>query len=72
MQKVQYISGSCEGELTETISVDTAQIPAPVRDGIAAATLDMIYGILRQPGGRDALDARIAARKAAAAANGRS
>jgi len=72
VQKVQYISGSCEGELTETIGVNTAQIPAPVRDSLAAATLDMIYGILRQPGGRDALDAKIAARKAATTAKERS
>ncbi|MBR2943358.1 MAG: hypothetical protein IKB82_08170 [Clostridia bacterium] len=71
MQKVQYISGSHEGELTEIITVDPTQIPAPVRDGLAAATLDMIYGILRQPGGREALDAKIAARKAAMTARGR-
>ena len=57
-----------EGELTTEVHINTAEIPDHVRDNLAAATLDLIYGILRQPGGRAALDARTAARKAAAAA----
>ncbi len=39
-----------------------------MRDNMAAATLDLIHSILRQPGGREALDARTAARHAAKAA----
>lgn len=45
------------------IHLDTAAIPAHVRDNLAAATLDLIHSILRQPGGREALDAQTAARK---------
>ncbi len=56
-----------EGELVSEVHINTAEIPDHVRDNLAAATLDLIYGILRQPGGRAALDARTAARKAAAA-----
>ena len=35
------------------------------RDDLAAATLDFVRGILCQPGGRAALDAKIKAKKAA-------
>lgn len=59
---------SLTNELTDEIHINTAEIPDYVRDNLAAATLDLIYGILRQPGGRAALDARTAARKAAVAA----
>ena len=61
----QYISSPHEGETTSAIRVDTSAIPSEVRDDLAAATLNLIFGILQQPGGREALDARIAARKAA-------
>lgn len=57
-----------EGELVSEIHINTAEIPEFVRDNLAAATLDLIHEILRQPGGREALDARTAARKAAKAA----
>lgn len=50
------------------ITIDTAAIPAYVRENLAAATLELIHKILRQPGGREALDARTAARRAAQAA----
>ncbi len=50
------------------ICIETSEIPDYVRDGLAAATMDLIHAILRQPGGREALDARTAARKAAQAA----
>lgn len=50
------------GELTTTIHINVAEIPDHARDDLAAATLDLIRGILRQPGGRERLDARIAAR----------
>ena len=46
------------------IKINTAEIPDHIRDGLAASTLDFIHAILRQPGGREALDARTAARKA--------
>jgi len=55
---------SLEGELTDEIKIDTSLIPEHVRMHLAAATLDLIHGILRQPGGREALDAKTAARRA--------
>lgn len=58
-----------EGVLTDAIQIDTAAIPAEVMNRLAAATLDLVKGILQQPGGREALDARTAARKAAQAAS---
>lgn len=51
--------------LAAQIKVDTAAIPDHVRDALAASTLDLIHSILATPGGREALDARIAAKKAA-------
>ena len=68
-QREALSQATCEGEETCAIHIDTAAIPDGVRDNLAAATLDFIHGILRQPGGREALDARIAASKAASAAN---
>ena len=52
------------GELTDSIHINVDEIPDYVRDELAAATLDLIRGILRQPGGRAALDERIKAKKA--------
>lgn len=54
-------------ELTDEIHINTAEIPEAVRFCLSAATMDFIYAILRQPGGREALNARTAARHAAAA-----
>lgn len=65
MNSSQYISSPIDGEMTSAIKIDTSAIPGEVRDDLAAATLNLIYGILQQPGGREALDAKIAARKAA-------
>ena len=59
---------STEEQITDGIHIDVTQIPDYVRDRLAAATLDLIHAILQQPGGREALDACTAARKAAAAA----
>jgi len=53
------------GELTTAIHINVAEIPDHVRDDLAAATLDFVRDILRQPGGRAALDAKIKAKKAA-------
>ena len=43
-----------ESELVNEVHINTAEIPDFVRDNLAAATLDLIHGILRQPGGREA------------------
>lgn len=53
------------GELTAAIHINVAEIPDHARDDLAAATLDFVRGILRQPGGRATLDAKIKAKKAA-------
>lgn len=53
------------GELTTAIHINVAEIPDHARDDLAAATLDFVRGILRQPGGRAALDEKIKAKKAA-------
>jgi hypothetical protein len=53
------------GELTAAIHINVAEIPDHARDDLAAATLDFVRGILCQPGGRAALDAKIKAKKAA-------
>lgn len=57
-----------EKELTASITIDVSAIPDAVRDDLAAATLRHVRDFLRRPGGREALDARIAAKKAAQAA----
>lgn len=38
------------------VRIDTAEIPDHVRDDLAAATLDLIYSILRQTGGREQIE----------------
>ncbi len=68
MRDSQYISSPNDGEITSAIEIDISAIPAEVWDDLSAATLNLIHGILQQPGGRAALDAKTAARKAAAAA----
>lgn len=40
------------------VRIDTAEIPDHVRDDLAAATLDLIYTILRQSGGREMIEAK--------------
>ena len=57
-----------EGELTTEVHINTAEIPDHVRDRLAAATLECFQAFLAVPGNAEWLDARIAARKAAAAA----
>ncbi len=64
MESVRCASTACAEKMKCAIRIDTSVIPHEVCDNIAAATLDLIYGILQQPGGREALDARITARKA--------
>ncbi len=47
------------GELTDSIHINVDEIPAHVRDELAAATLEFVRNILRQPGCRAMLDAKI-------------
>lgn len=51
------------GEQTNSIHINVDEIPDYVRDELATATLDLIRGILRQPGGREMLNAKIEERK---------
>lgn len=51
------------GELTDSIHINVDEIPDHVRDEFAAAVLDMVRGILAQPGGREMLDAKTEERK---------
>lgn len=56
-----------EARAENTIHIDTNLIPDYVRDQLAEATMNMVLGILRKPGGRELLDAKkaeIARRKA--------
>ncbi len=43
--------------MADTVHIDPSLIPNAARDALAAATADLIQGILNQPGGREALDA---------------
>ena len=61
----EYCAAPPMGELTAAIHINVAEIPDHARDDLAAATLDFVRGILHQPGGRAALDAKIKAKKAA-------
>ena len=61
----EYCAAPPMGELTAAIHINVAEIPDHARDDLAAATLELIRGILRQPGGRAALDEKIKAKKAA-------
>lgn len=45
------------------IHINTKEIPEHTANYLAAATLDLIHHILQQPGGKAAIDAKIAARK---------
>lgn len=40
-----------EGEPVDEVHIRTEDIPEFMRDNLAAATLDLIHSILRQPGG---------------------
>ena len=67
MNSTQRILSPDNGGNTSAIKIDISTIPAEVMDDLAAATLNLIHEILQQPGGREALDAKTAARKAAKA-----
>lgn len=53
-----------EYEKTDHIPIDVNAIPDCVRNDLAAATLEFIRDALKQPGVREMLDKRIAAKKA--------
>lgn len=55
---------SCTQEQTVEIKINITEIPASVRDDLAAATLDFIHDLLRQPGGREMIEAKKAAKAA--------
>jgi hypothetical protein len=50
---------------TYPIKIDFTAIPDYVREELAEATLESVRAFIRQPGGREFLDARKAAKKAA-------
>ncbi len=52
----------------EEVHINTAEIPEWYRYTIGKSTCEMILRIIRTPGGREALNARTAERKAAQAA----
>lgn len=60
----QYAAAPAKEQIASEIHIDTATIPVHARDQLSAATLDLIRSILQRPGGREALDARTAARQA--------
>lgn len=68
MQETSEITPPAMGELTDTIHIDTSMIPDHVRDRLAAATLDLINGILKDPEASRRLRERQAARQARSAA----
>ena len=67
MDGTQCVFSPDNGGNTSEIKIDISTIPAEVMDDLAVATLNLIHEILQQPGGRAALDAKTAARKAAKA-----
>lgn len=52
-----------EYEKTDHIPIDFDSVPQHVREELAKATLEMVWDILQQPGGREMLAAKTAARK---------
>lgn len=52
-------------DMTDDFVLDFQSIPKHVLEDLAAATVKSVKAFLRQPGGKEALDARIAAKKAA-------
>jgi len=49
----------------QRMTVDLASIPEHVREELAAATLDSVMAFLKQPGGREFIDAKKAEKRAA-------
>jgi hypothetical protein len=59
------IRRATESESENIVKLDLSSIPDYVREELAAATLEAVENFLRQPGGREFLDARKSAKKAA-------
>ena len=53
-----------DDRLTDSVKIDFSAIPDHVREDLAAATFECVRSFLQQPGGREFLDARKAAKKA--------
>lgn len=64
MRKIRKAASPPIGEITDEIHIDTSLIPDHVRDNLAAATLDFIQGILKDPDASKRLRERQAARLA--------
>lgn len=61
MQATQKMpSLECIGT-TECVHINTAEIPLEIGESLAASAMDLIRDILRQPGGREKLEARATA-----------
>lgn len=45
------------------IRIDTDSIPRPVRENLAAATLDFVRRMMQEPGTREKIEARIQSKK---------
>lgn len=65
MDEARRTTASSSG-MTDTIKIDFAAIPDYVREDLAEATLESVRAFIRQPGGREFLDARKAAAAKAA------
>lgn len=50
--------GKLEYEVVDNVKLDVSLIPDVVKDELAAATLEFVRSILRQPGGREILDSK--------------
>ena len=59
----EYVEPSL-GKPNTAVHINVNEIPDYVRDELAVATLKFIRNILRQPGGRERLNAKIAAMEA--------
>lgn len=60
------IRRATESESENIVKLDLSSIPDYVREEFAAATLEAVENFLRQPGGREFLEAKKLAKKKAA------
>lgn len=58
-----YPLGEFEYEVVDSVKLDVSLIPDHVRDEFAAAALEFVRNIIRQPGGREMLRANAEKRK---------
>lgn len=54
---------SVQGTAINDVHIDVALIPAHARNDLAVATLEFVRSVLKQPGGRELVEAKTAARK---------